>query len=191
MSKKPGPENDFVESYLGDEMYEEERIMAERAAKPRTFDTNTLKAPLRTIHLPTPVFVSAKTTIGDAIKAMQEGHFGCVLVEQSGKLAGIFTERDVLFKLAGKGKDWGTSTVGEFMTPNPESLPADASFAFALNMMTERSFRHIPIVDKEGKAVGILSMRDVMKYIAGFFEKEVKNLPPRPDLLNPTKTEGG
>jgi len=178
--------------YLPAELAEEEKIMAERAAKPKLLGADSLRVPLKVLPLPKPVTVKASDSIEDAVAKMQAGHFGCVLaVHADGKLAGIFTERDVLFKLALKGKDWKKETVASFMTANPESLPFDASLAFALNMMTEGGYRHVPIVDKNGVAVAICSMKDVVRYITGFFEKEVKNLPPRPGLLHPEKPDGG
>jgi CBS domain-containing protein len=178
--------------YLPEELAEEEKIMAERSAKPKQLGSDSLRVPLKVLPLPKPVTVKATDSIADAVEKMQVGHFGAVLaVHPDGKLAGIFTERDVLFKLAGKGKDWKKETVSSFMTANVESLPFDASLAFALNMMTEGGYRHIPVVDKNGVAVAICSMKDVVRYITGFFEKEVKNLPPRPGLLHPEKPDGG
>lgn len=178
--------------YLPSELAEEEKIMAERAAKPKQLAADSLRVALKVLPLPKPVTVKATESVSDAVEKMQAGHFGAVLVVHAdGKLAGIFTERDVLFKLALKGKDWKKESVSAFMTGNVESLPYDASLAFALNMMTEGGYRHVPIVDKEGVAVAICSMKDVVRYITGFFEKEVKNLPPRPGLLHPEKPDSG
>lgn len=178
--------------YLPTHLDEEERIMAERSAKPKGLNSDSLRVALKVLPLPKPVTVKVTETVADAIEKMQQGHFGAVLVVgDGGKLAGIFTERDVLFKLALKGKDWKKEPVSAWMTPNPENLPDSASLAFALNMMTEGGYRHVPIVDAEGVAVAICSMKDVVRYISGFFEKEVKNLPPRPGLLHPEKPDGG
>lgn len=186
------PDKPHDVDYLPSELDEEERIMAERSAKPKQLSSDSLRVPLKVLPLPKPVTVKAMDTVADAVEKMQKGHFGAVLVVgDGGKLAGIFTERDVLFKLAMKGKDWKTEKVSAWMTPNPESLPNDASLAFALNMMTEGGYRHVPIVDAQGVPVAICSMKDVVRYISGFFEKEVKNLPPRPGLLHPDKPEGG
>lgn len=180
------------EEFLPDELYEEQRIMEERAQPPRTLGSHTLRVPISTLGLGKPVAVTANATIHDAIEAMQKGRFGAVLVTGGdGKVAGIFTERDVLMKLAGKGKDWKAERVDAWMTAKPETLPVDASLAFALNMMTEGGYRHVPLVDADQKPVAVLSMKDVVRYICSFFEKEVKNLPPRPNLVDPTKKEGG
>lgn len=188
-AREPGPYD--VDEYLGTALDEEAAVMSERVAAPRTFDSATLRKPIHTLPYHKPVTVKPSSTIAEAVGVMQKGHFGCVLVVEKGKPVGIFTERDVLFKLAGKGKDWKKARIEEYMTPDPDCLPSDASFAFALNMMTEGGYRHVPIIDRDGKAISILSIRDVMGYIAGFFEKEIKNLPPRPNLLHPTRREQG
>lgn len=189
-SKRPQPKTSNEVEFLPEELAEEERIMSERAAKVRSLDGQTLKVAIRTLPLAKAVTVTPTATIQDAVENMQKNRHGAVLVEKDGKLVGIFTERDVLMKLAGKGKDWKKEKVADHMTANPECLADNASLAYALNMMTEGGYRHVPIVDAKGKPLNVLSMRDVVAYICGFFEKEVKNLPPRPNLLHPTKDGG-
>ncbi len=179
------------ETYVPDGMWEEERIMAERTAEPRTLDAKTLRAAVSTLGLGKPVTVGPAAVICDAVLLMQKDKFGCVLVIENEKLVGIFTERDVLLKLAGKGLDWKVETVANFMTPNPETLDESANLAFVLNVMTVGGFRHVPIVDKEKRPTAVVSMKDVVRYLTSFFEKEVQNLPPRPNLLHPRKRESG
>lgn len=185
-----GIEDVPAESYVPDGMSEEERIMAERRDGPRTLDASTLRAPLSLLELPDPVVVPPDATIHEAVEAMQRMRTGCVLVVNGG-LAGIFTERDVLLKLAGKGKNWKREQVADFMTPDPETLPESANLAFALNLMTLGGFRHVPIVDGTRSPKAVVSMKDVVAYLTSFFEKEVMNLPPRPTLLHPAQREGG
>ena len=179
-----------VENFVPDEMYEEERIMSERAAQPKTLGSHTLKVPISTLSLPKPVMIEPSKTIAEAVDMMQKGGFGAVLVVEKSKLVGIFTERDVLIKLAGKGKDWKKEKVADFMTPKPDALPVTASLAFALNMMTEGGYRHVPLINDKNEPVSVISIKDVVRYICGFFEKDIKNLPPRPGLNHPTKDGG-
>ena len=89
------------EEFVPDELYEEERIMFERSKAPRTLGAHTLRVPISTIDLAKPVVVKPAASVADAIKLMQKGRFGAVLVEDKKKLVGIFTERDVMMKLAG------------------------------------------------------------------------------------------
>ena len=182
-----------AETYIPDGQLEEERIMRERAAKPRAFDSTTLRVPVEgVIDVAKPIAVQASTNLRETVEAMRKGRTGAVLVVDAAKrLLGIFTERDVIMKVAGKGLDWSKETVGAYMTPNPETLPDDANLAFALNMMTMGGYRHVPIVDDEKRPVGLVSMSDVVRYIAGFFAEEVQNLPPRPNLVHPEKREDG
>lgn len=180
------------ETYVPDGQFEEERIMAERSAAPRALDSKTLRVPISTLALPKPFTLSPKAMICEAVEAMQKGNFGAVLVvDAAGKVTGIFTERDVITKIAGKGLDWKKTALEPYMTANPETLEADANMAFCLNMMTIGGYRHVPIVDADKKPVAVVSIRDVVRYITSFFEKEVTNLPPRPHLLKPTKREDG
>lgn len=174
------------ETYIPDSMWEEERIMAERSSPPRTLGTHDLRVPVSKLELGPPTTVQPTTTLRAAIALMQKGEFGCVLVlGAGGELAGVFTERDLLLKIAGKRLDWDAERVERFMTRNPETLPETANLAFVLNVMTSGGFRHVPIVDAAGKPVCVVSIRDVVRYLCTFFEKEVQNLPPRPEILHP------
>jgi CBS domain-containing protein len=164
--------------------------MQERAAPPRTLGSHTLKVPISTLQLPKPISVASDSTVHDAVQTMQKGRFGAVLVVDKKKLVGIFTERDVLIKLAAKGKDWKKEKIADWMTKDPESLVVTASLAFALNMMSEGGFRHVPLVNDKNEPVSVLSVKDIVRYICSFFEKEIKNLPPRPGLLHPDKDGG-
>lgn len=175
------------ENYVPDAMWEEERIMGERCAPPRTMGSYELRVPVRDLGLGPAVTVTPDTTIRAAIAHMQDGSFGCVLVvaPADGTLVGIFTERDLLVKIAGKKLDWDVQRVRDYMTPDPETLPETANLAFVLHSMTSGGFRHVPIVDHDRKPICVISVRDVMHYICSFFEKEVENLPPRPEILHP------
>ena len=123
-SKKPAPVarkhqpevHDVADDYVSDALYDEEQIMAERGRAPKVFDSSSLRKPISTIVYHKPVTVKPTSTIADAVSVMQKGHFGCVLVVDKGKPIGIFTERDVLFKLAGKGKDWKKAKIADYMT---------------------------------------------------------------------------
>jgi CBS domain-containing protein len=111
---------------------------------------------------------------------MNQNGAGCVLVERDGRLAGIFTERDVLTKIVGSDVDVDRVTVEAVMTPDPESLSPDDRVTYALNKMSVGGFRHIPLVDDEGHPVGVVSMRNVVDYMVDLFRTEVLNLPPQP-----------
>src|SRR5436305_9030774 len=116
-----------------------------------------LETPVSELMAEKPLVVDASSTVVSAVNAMNEHHTGCVLVEKAGHLVGIFTERDVLRKVIFRegNTSWKVSAV---MTRHPETLPPEASVAYALNKMSVDGYRHIPIVDRAGKAIGVLSV---------------------------------
>ena len=148
-----------------------------------------LETPISELPLRDPIVVSATSTVADAVKSMNEHHTGCVLVGKSGKLIGIFTERDVLTKDYFRA-DSHTVSVESVMTPNPETLEPDNSIAFALNKMSVGGYRHIPIVEAD-KPVGVLSVRDVVDFLVDLFPEEVLNLPPSPNNAITNSIDGG
>jgi CBS domain-containing protein len=124
--------------------------------------------------------VDATTPLVQVLQLMREGNRGAVLVVSSGTLVGIFTERDVLMKVAGQPTDLGHTAVSQVMTVDPVTLPVDATVAFALNKMLIEGFRHIPLVDDQNRPVAVVSMRDLIDYLGDFFKPEILNLPPDP-----------
>jgi CBS domain-containing protein len=106
--------------------------------------------------------VSAATPVGEAAKEMDERSVGAVLVLADGRLEGVFTERDVLRAVA-RGQVEG-ATVGDFMTPHPETIEPDDTTEHAAVLMIHGGFRHLPVVDG-GTVVGILSIRDLMRAV--------------------------
>lgn len=149
-----------------------------------------MHTPVSEIMATDPLVVDASSTVVTAVNAMNGHHTGCVLVEKDGNLVGIFTERDVLRKVIfhDGNRQWKVDTV---MTRDPETLPPTASIAYALNKMSVDGFRHIPIVDKEGRAIGVLSVKDIVNFLVDFFPHHVLNLPHHPLKAIPRTTDGG
>src|SRR6266851_967754 len=126
------------------------------------------------------LLVDAATPLVQVLQLMREGNRGAVLVVSNGTLVGIFTERDVLMKVAGQPTDLEHSAVSQVMTVDPVTLPVEATVAFALNKMLIEGFRHIPLVDDQNRPVAVVSMRDLIDYLSNFFSREILNLPPDP-----------
>ncbi|HKB94329.1 MAG TPA: CBS domain-containing protein [Gaiellaceae bacterium] len=103
-------------------------------------------------------------TAAEAIRAMLDAGVGSVVVCEDNAPVGIFTERDVL-KLAGIGAGFGSVVLRDVMTPNPLTITAEDSILAAAQLMGERSLRHLPVVEG-GNLVGIVSIRDVLGYLA-------------------------
>jgi CBS domain-containing protein len=127
------------------------------------------------------ITVEEGTSVAEAVAIMNREKIGGVLVVREGRLSGIFTERDVLTKVAGRGLDFTKIFVRDYMTADPEALSPDHKVAYALNKMVVGGYRHVPIVDGERRPVAVMSVRDVVEFIVERFPAEVLNLPPDPD----------
>jgi CBS domain-containing protein len=115
------------------------------------------------IRPPTTVF--PHTTVRQAIAAMLERNIGALLVvDEQGKLVGIFSERDLLKKVAGIHVLFADMPVRSFMTPRPVTLACTDSLALALHKMDGGGYRHVPVLDK-GKPIGMVSVRDMLRHI--------------------------
>ena len=100
-------------------------------------------------------------TVRKAAEAMANGGVGAALVVDNGKLVGIFTERDIVFRVVARGLDSTKTTLGEVMTRDPKTIAPDKSFGVAMLLMHESKFRHLPIVDND-VPVGIVSSRSAL-----------------------------
>lgn len=149
-----------------------------------------LATPISELALRQPILVDAEASVVAAVNSMNEHRTGCVLVQQAGKLAGIFTERDVLTKVIFRANN-NAMKVESVMTRNPETLEATATIAFALNKMSVGGYRHIPIVERGSKAIGVLSVRDIVDFLVELFPDGVLNLPPSPEHGIVRSTDGG
>ncbi|MCS6850676.1 MAG: CBS domain-containing protein [Gemmataceae bacterium] len=112
-----------------------------------------------------PITVKADATIREAIQTMMSHSVGSLLVvDDDGRLIGVFTERDILTKIAGRPEGWMDLPVGPFMTPKPECVTSNDTLAFALHKMDIGGYRHLPVV-REGKPEGVISVRDMLRHI--------------------------
>jgi CBS domain-containing protein len=117
------------------------------------------------------ISVPEDTPLDAAIRTMRERRIGCLLVTNpAGKLTGIFTERDLLYKVAGKVEDLAAHPVSRYMTHDPEVIRGDQLLASALQRMMVGDLRHLPLVDEQGRPEKILSSRDIIDYVAFLVE---------------------
>jgi CBS domain-containing protein len=112
-----------------------------------------------------PVIVASETRALDVVSLMKNSNSGCALIVNGEKLAGIFTEHDVLRKMTGTNAKPGTAAIKELMSANPEFLHEKDSVASALNKMSTGRYRHIPVLKSDGSYT-IASINSVLKYIA-------------------------
>jgi CBS domain-containing protein len=100
-------------------------------------------------------------TVAEAAQTMKDHGASALLVLRSGRLAGIFTERDALFRVMAEKRDPETTRLKDVMTPNPRCISPDRPFGHALHIMYEGEFRHVPVVE-HGRPLGVVSARDAL-----------------------------
>lgn len=108
-----------------------------------------------------PVTTSSDITVAAAARLMKLHQIGAILVVEGSRLAGIFTERDALFRVVAEGRDPAATRVSEVMTRNPRTIDPDRPFGHALHLMYEGGFRHVPVVE-DARPIGMVSARDAL-----------------------------
>lgn len=124
-----------------------------------------------------PLISGAKDmTVRAACQLMAEKKIGALLVLEKGKIAGIFTERDALNKILAAGLDPDSTKLSEVMVSKLQTIRADKPLAYALHMMAEGGFRHVPVVGDNGEPLGMVSARDALGQDIVDLERDMKRL---------------
>jgi len=110
-----------------------------------------------------PAAVKSEDPVSHAIEVMRERRAGCVLVIDDGKLTGILSEVDLLFRMS-SATEVSRMKVSQIMTSNPETIDEDASMAYALHLMSIGGYRHLPVL-AEDQSIGIISIKDLLRYL--------------------------
>ena len=104
----------------------------------------------------------SSTTVRDAARLMAQRRTGAVMVvDDDQHLVGIFTERDIAFRVVAEGRDPQATQITQVMTPKPVTVEPNVLFGQALTMMHERGFRHLPVLEN-GVPIGIVSARSAL-----------------------------
>ena len=119
--------------------------------------------------------VSEDTTIDQAVAMMNRERVGSVVVLNNDRVSGIFTERDILTRVVSAGRNPKNTLVREVMTSNYQSIHSKASVEDAMQIMTDKRVRHLPVLDDE-VLVGMLSIGDVTRWLLKVNEMEAENL---------------
>jgi len=130
---------------------------------------------LKIAHVP-PAMVETSATALDAVQVMAEEGVGAVAVVDKGELRGIFTERDLMLRVALKGRQPKEAKMAEVMTAPPKTALDDTTAEEALNLMVEHHIRHLPVVDKDGKLLGMLSIRNLLEHMVEDLRRELHSL---------------
>ena len=135
----------------------------------------------RISHLKEKTFntVIPNATVREAVSTMQSNRLGCLLICSKGRLEGIVTERDLLKKVFGADNDL-SRPISSIMTSNPVVCRDDDTIGATIKKMHEGGFRHLPMVDENGRPIGTVSVKRIMQYLVEHFPSTVFNIPPHP-----------
>lgn len=133
--------------------------------------------------------VASGTTVREALAQMRAEEGRAALITRGDELVGIFTDRDVLRRVAGSPGVLD-GPVDAVMTARPITVLPDTSAADALWLMDDHHFRNLPVVDRQGHILGDMTYAAIIHYLAARYPVEVQNRPPRPQQY-PSKPEGG
>ncbi|MCI0380729.1 MAG: CBS domain-containing protein [Gemmataceae bacterium] len=128
-------------------------------------ERSLMEDPAPGLNMQPAVTVLPHTTVKEAISLLLDKNVGAVLVvDENQKLVGIFSERDLLKKIAGIHVLYPDMPVKSFMTPKPSGVSRHDVLAFVLHKMDGGGYRHVPVVEN-GKPIGILSVRDMLRHL--------------------------
>ena len=121
-----------------------------------------LGLPVKSVIEPRKLVVAApQASVAEAARLMSDNKVGAVLVVEQGRLVGILTERDAVYRVMAPSRDPAATRIDEVMTRNPKTVAPDESFGYALLLMHENGFRHAPVVE-QGRPVGVVSARHAL-----------------------------
>ena len=128
------------------------------------FERSLMEETVATLRPRKAVTLPETARVGEAIQSMLACDIGAVLiVAADGRLVGIFSERDLLTKVASEA-DYAAKPVRQFMTPNPETVCETNTLAFVLHKLDGGGYRHLPVL-RDGLPVGMISVRDMLRHI--------------------------
>jgi len=123
-----------------------------------------------------PIVAAPDESVAKAIEKMVDAGVGAVAAVDGEKLVGIFTERDVMNRIVYRRLSALDTPLKEVMTTEVFTIPPEMDANEAFESMTDKHFRHLPIVDKDGKLLGMLSVRHLMRNIAEYCAREMEGL---------------
>ncbi len=109
--------------------------------------------------------ISVDTTVADAVKKLATIHHACLLVEEGGRLAGMFTDRDLLDRVVLEYQECRDQPVHTVMIPDPVYVSESDSPAAVLAVMAVSGYRHVPVLDADGMIAGVVSPRRITEFL--------------------------
>lgn len=154
---EPGEFEDPLSNYDGPEYTDE-------------FERSLSEDPLTVIEHRPYLAVVRTQTVTSTLRLMAENNAACVVVINDQTVpVGIFSERDVMIRVAENLPAIGENTIDSVMTPDPQVVHSSASPAMVLNVMASHNVRHVPLVDADGKLLGVIGARRLTAYLQYHF----------------------
>jgi CBS domain-containing protein len=139
-----------------------------------------------------PICLRETASVHEAVQTMlARRQAGVLITDGEGRLTGIFTERDVLTRVVGKDLDARKTPLSAVMTRQPDALSVNDRVAWAVHSMSVAGYRTVPLVDAERRPIGVVTVTDVIRWLANLFPEAVLNLPPGERLKRPHEIDAG
>src|SRR5206468_2304893 len=119
-----------------------------------------------------PLCLRPEQPVADAVAVMRQHRVGCVLVCQSNRLVGLFTERDLMRRVLAVGESLDLP-LGKYMTRKLAVVQINESIGAAVRRMEEGGYRHLPVVDAVGHPIGVLSVKRIVHYLVEHFPSTI------------------
>ncbi len=162
--------------------------LTERAVSARV--PSLARETLRVVQRRDPLSVPEGTALGACLRLVEGSGIGdsVVVTDAAGRLCGVLTERDIFGVMVGGEVDLD-APVETLMNRRPRTLRLEQTVHDAIILFADGRYRNVPIVDDDGRVVGMVRQQDLLKYLAEAFPEELLNLPPRPHQRM-TESEG-
>lgn len=168
-------------TYDPDSLEEEIAIMEERELEDEhVFELASLETRIEEMSLQPLEVLGEEASVAEAIARMLERHVGAVGVLRAGEMVGIFTERDVVSRVAAHGRDPAATSLRDVMTARPEQLRVDDTLACVAFEMLVQGFCHVPVGGLDGSVRHLVSLRDVVSFLLRPVERRISTTPPSP-----------
>ncbi|MCA9265795.1 MAG: CBS domain-containing protein, partial [Planctomycetales bacterium] len=128
-------------------------------------ERDLLRDRVSTVEPKEAVVVAPTATVGEVLETLVKEETGCALVVDNGKLVGIFSAYDALMRVNADLEEFASHPISDVMTKDPHHIAANAKLAFAVRMMDLGGYRHAPVLDGDAQLVGVISARDILRYL--------------------------
>ena len=154
--------------------------LTERAVASRV--PTLLDQPLKAVGRRDPVAVRPGTSLADCLATIREGGTSdsVFVTDTEDRLVGVLAERDIFGRIVGRDVDLA-GPVEPLLTRDPRTFDLDQPVWAAVELMQTGRYRNVPVLDREGRLVGVIRPQDILAFLAESFPEELLNLPPISD----------